>query len=289
MRQSRSEFIKFQDMTLHVRRWGTPGARRLFLLHGWLDCSVTFQFLVDALENDWDIVAPDWRGCGQSDWQNSPYWILQYVADIERLLALYSEHEPALIVGHSLGGNVASIFSAVRPARVSRLVILDAYGTGEYEPENLATRIDRWLMEQTRDLKHRKSYPDIPSFARKLIQNNYRLSEDQALFLATEFSVQKSDGAFYPAIDPYQRLKPPPLFDGEDYKRLWKSIEAPVLLLIASESFLLRQFRDIPDELENRIACFRDITVKTIVNASHNLHHDQPRLIANHIEDFLSI
>lgn len=288
MRKSRSEFVKLADVTVHVRRWGNPGAPKLFLLHGWLDSSATFQFLVDALNEDWDIIAPDWRGCGRSDWQHSPYWLLQYVADLERLLAFYSENDPARIVGHSLGGNVAGIFASIRPQRVSHLAILDAYGTGEYEPANLTMRLDRWLQEQVSEVRPRKAYTSVTDFARKLMANNPRLTQDQADFLATEFSIHAADGSVIPALDPYQRLKPPPQFDAEDFKRLWKSITAPVLLLIANESFLLKQFSIAPHELDERIGAFSHINVHRVDDAGHNLHHDQPEQVAQRLEAFMA-
>lgn len=289
MKHSRSEYIDIAGMTIHVRRWGTPGMPRLVLLHGWLDSSATFQFLVDAMDEEWDIIAPDWRGCGRSGWQNSPYWILQYVADLDRLLDFYSEGEPAMLVGHSLGGNVAGIFAAARPHRVSRLIILDAYGTGDYEPEELHGRLDRWLRGQTPDKPAHQSYPDIPAFAQRLIRNNRRLTEEQALFLATEFSIHTVDGTVVPALDPYQRLRPPPILSADDYKRLWRLITAPVLLVIANESFLLNQFQRVPGELEQRIRCFQNIRVIRVDDAAHNLHHDQPQVIAQQAHFFLKL
>ena len=59
---SRSEFIAVRHLQYHVRQWGEPGAPQLFLLHGWMDCSPTFEFVVQALARDWHVLAPDWRG-----------------------------------------------------------------------------------------------------------------------------------------------------------------------------------------------------------------------------------
>ena len=41
--------------------------RTLVMLHGWMDVSASFQFVVDALGEDWRVVAPDWRGYGLTD------------------------------------------------------------------------------------------------------------------------------------------------------------------------------------------------------------------------------
>jgi len=70
MNISFSEFVPVRGLCYHVRRWttghGASRPRTLFLLHGWMDMSASFQFLVDQLVGDWDIIAPDWRGFGQS-------------------------------------------------------------------------------------------------------------------------------------------------------------------------------------------------------------------------------
>ena len=67
MKPSRSRFVPIRGLSYHVRTWGDPAARKLFLLHGWMDVSASFQFLVDALADDWHVLAPDWRGFGLSE------------------------------------------------------------------------------------------------------------------------------------------------------------------------------------------------------------------------------
>ena len=64
MKQSESHFHEFRGLTHHVRTWGSPDAPKLFLLHGWMDVSASFQFLVDGFQRDWHVIAPDWRGFG---------------------------------------------------------------------------------------------------------------------------------------------------------------------------------------------------------------------------------
>jgi pimeloyl-ACP methyl ester carboxylesterase len=37
------------------------------MVHGWMDVSASFQFVVDALTTDRHIIAPDWRGYGLTE------------------------------------------------------------------------------------------------------------------------------------------------------------------------------------------------------------------------------
>ncbi len=55
----RSEWHTLNGHAYHIRRWGPPEAPLLVMLHGWMDCADTFQFVADRLAGGWQIVAPD--------------------------------------------------------------------------------------------------------------------------------------------------------------------------------------------------------------------------------------
>ncbi len=63
---STTESIDIRGLRYNVRHWGPADAPPVFLLHGWMDASATFQFVVDALRQDWHLIAPDWRGYGKA-------------------------------------------------------------------------------------------------------------------------------------------------------------------------------------------------------------------------------
>ncbi|MBK7324861.1 MAG: hypothetical protein IPI89_01580 [Propionivibrio sp.] len=49
---------------------------------------------------------------------------------------------------------------------------------------------------------------------------------------------------------------------------------------------LVKQFADRPDDYRERMACFSQVEERLIDNCGHNLHHDQPEIIANLLDDF---
>ena len=67
-RPCRSEFVPIRNLSYHVRVWGepAPGKVPLVMVHGWMDVAASFQFVIDALKDDHWVIAPDWRGFGQS-------------------------------------------------------------------------------------------------------------------------------------------------------------------------------------------------------------------------------
>lgn len=98
MKVSRTEFVDAYDMRLCVRHWGDESAPKLFMIHGWMDISASFQFVVDAFKCDWHVIAPDMRGFGHSGWAKGGYWFPDYLADLEALLDHYSPNEPVRLI-----------------------------------------------------------------------------------------------------------------------------------------------------------------------------------------------
>jgi len=181
---SASQSIPIRGLSYHVLTWGKPSAPKLIMLHGWMDVGASFQFLVDALVRDWFVIAPDWRGFGRSEWCPDGYWFFDYLADLEALLDHYSPAEPARVVGHSLGGNVACLFAGIRPARISHAISLDGFGIPAERPEVAPDKIAKWL-DALSDPPSFAPYPNIAAVADRLQKNNPRLPRDKADFLAT--------------------------------------------------------------------------------------------------------
>ncbi len=109
---SRCETLSVRGLTYNVRRWGDKEAPPLVLLHGTQDSSATFQFVIDNFEADWNIVAPDWRGHGHTEWAPRGYWFHEFVADLDAVLLGMFPNRPVPLLGHSLGGNIAGIMPA---------------------------------------------------------------------------------------------------------------------------------------------------------------------------------
>ena len=172
MKTSESFFHDVRGLRYHVRRWAHAGAPRMVLLHGWMDVSASFQFLVDALRSQWDVYAPDWRGYGLTEWDRADsYWFADYIADLDRILDIIGPDQPVNLVGHSLGGNVACMYAGIRPARVSRLVNLEGFGMAPTRPEQAPGRYARWL-DELRDPPGLRPYAGFAELVDRLRKGN---------------------------------------------------------------------------------------------------------------------
>src|ERR1700676_2609458 len=117
----------------------------LMMLHGWMDMSATFQFVVDAFEQRWNIVAPDWRGYGQSSRRGDTYGLPDYVADLDALIDHYSPDAPVRLLGHSMGGNIGGLYSGIRAHRVAKFVNLEGLGLLLPATKPGAQRLRGWV------------------------------------------------------------------------------------------------------------------------------------------------
>jgi pimeloyl-ACP methyl ester carboxylesterase len=287
MRQSESRFVQIRGLRYHVRHWSAPGAPKMVLLHGWMDVSASFQFLVDALKRDWDIYAPDWRGYGLTEWGRSDcYWFPDYIADLDFLLEDIDAAKPVNLVGHSLGGNVAALYAGVRPARVARFANLEGFGMAPTRPEQAPRRYARWL-EELRDPPTFRAYDDFAALAARLRAGNKRLSPEKAQFLARHWG-KALDGKVVLRSDPAHKIVNPVLYRYEEIRACWRELTAPVLWVEAAESETLQRMKLTAGDLAERRAAFRDLRHVTVAHAGHMLHHDQPEAVARLLEEFLA-
>lgn len=293
MKTSRSELLSLRGRKVHLRCWGADDAPLLVLLHGWGDVAATWQFVIDAFAKDWRVVAPDLRGFGLSEGNNDTYWFAEYVADLDALLEHLSPNTPVKLVGHSLGGNLVSLYAGVRPERVEKVVNLEGTGLPPHPPEMAPKRMADWLavlrQKDEGKLPWFRSYATHADFALRLQKDNPRLTDERADFMARHLGEVKDDGMISLAADVHHRWDSPTLYRVEEYMAIWRNVTAPVLMITGAHSFLFSRFfgKDAP-EYRRRVECFRDIEEVMLDNSGHNMHHDEPETVARLIEEFMT-
>jgi len=286
-KKSRTEKIDVRGLRYNVRHWGPEDAPAVFFLHGWMDCSPTFQFVVDALRQAWHVIAPDWRGFGESAWLNRPYWFPDYYADLDCLLSRYSPDQPVRLVGHSMGANIAGTYAGVRQHRVAQLVMLDFLGLKPAIDDDSPHLLGKWLGNVENGVTA-NLHPDCEALAARLRRVNPRLTVARAAFLSWAVSRVNGDGSVTMACDPWHRVPSPLVYHIDDTLACWRRIEAPVLLLIAEHGFVVQRFGNDSPELDRRLSSFSDLRTVSIPDSGHNVQHDQPERVAEAIEQFLS-
>jgi pimeloyl-ACP methyl ester carboxylesterase len=292
MNVSRSEFAEVNGIRLHVRRWGADDAPILFMLHGWMDVAASFQFVVDALGGNWQVIAPDMRGFGLSDWPvaeqgGGSYWFYEYLADLEGLLDRYAPEGEVNLVGHSMGANIACLYAGVRPERVRRVVDLEGFGMPATSAGQAPRRVRAWL-DELREPPTLRSYATLDDVAARLVKTNPRLAAPRARFLAQHWSRPDGEGGYMLLADAAHKMRSPLLYRLDEVTSIWSQVRAKVLHVEAEGSqTLARLAGEVPiADFKARFAAFPDWRERIIDDAGHMVHHDQPEGIAQLIEAF---
>jgi pimeloyl-ACP methyl ester carboxylesterase len=271
----------------NLRRWGRPDGKPLLLLHGTQDSSVTFQFFVDRLSNGWSILAPDFRGHGHSEWTGQGYWFHDFVADLDAIVDTCYPDRRVPIVAHSLGGNIASVFAGLRPDRLSHLLSLDGFGPlTNLIPVDVKQILSHMLSLRV-DRRSHSGYPGVSEMAARLRKGNPRLSEEQAQFLAFHNSGKDADGSRRWLFDPVHQRALPSIPVMADWGRIWADIQVPVLWISSSDA-RPHAAVNIPGEMERRAALMPNLRWVSLPDTGHNIHHDEPALVARLIETFIA-
>ena len=280
-----SEFVDMRGLQCHVRRWGPRDAQPLVLLHGSRDCGATFQFIVDEFVGDYQFIAPDWRGYGRTDWNPQGYWFQDYLADLDIVLDALLPGVRVPLAGHSMGGQVAGIYSGVRPQRVSKLIALDAFGLVDSDPSETPDYLSKWIRIWREGPEQSRPYETLAQMAQRLCVTNRRLTMDKALFLAAESSRARPDGLLEWAFDPLHRAPFAVTHRKAEWAACMQRIEAPTLWIASGRA---SRIESEPGGLAARAALVKTIVCEKLEDTSHNLHHDRPVEVARIMEAFLT-
>lgn len=283
-RDARTTSLEIRGVDYAVHEWGKRGSRLLLCLHGWGDSGRSFQFFADALEGDWHVVAPDWRGFGDSGRNPGPYWFPDYLADLHALLERFTPGSPADVLGHSMGGNVAGLYAGIFPERVRAFVNAEGFGLLDADPADAPGRYRDWIERAAADQAF-SVYPDYESLAVKIRSRSPRMSLPEARFVARAWG-RESRGKVELKADPAHRLPNAVLYRRAEAEACWRRVTAPVLLVSGGASAIRDRLHAHDGPFDFALP-FPTVSGHTIEAAGHMLHFEAPRELARVCEDFL--
>ena len=282
---ARSTELAVRGIRYHINEWGDADAPMLFLLHGWGDAGLSFQFVVDEFERDWHVIAPDWRGFGRSYVRASAYWFPDYLADLDQILEHYSPQEPVRLVGHSMGANVAGLYAGTRQERVRGFVNVEGFGLKDSDPADAPERYRDWL-DQSRSTPSFTRFSDFDDLAKLIRRRSPHMTGPQAAFVARVWATEADEGLELRA-DPAHKLTNAVLYRRAEAEACWRNTTAPVLLVAGEDSDLLTTLQDHLAE-GNLDLPFPHRRTRVIPAAGHMVQFDAPGPLAQVIEEFLS-
>lgn len=272
--------LPVRSANYHVYEWGSPDAPLVVYLHGWGDTGSTFQFVVDALESEWRVIAPDWRGFGRTSCECTGYWFPDYLADLDALLEIYSPEDPVRLIGHSMGANVGALYAGTIPERIAAFINIEGFGLPDSKPADAPGRYREWITAAA-NAPAFSEYQDYEALAFRIRKRNPGMSAPAAEFVAREWGQAGADGVVRLRADPLHKLPNPVLYRRAEAEACWRATTAETLLIVGSESRLAAHFG------VEAGAMYPEAQQAMIDKVGHMLHFEAPQALAAAIERFL--
>lgn len=274
--------IALPQGTLAARSWGDTALPPLLALHGWLDNAGSFDRLAPLLANRWHVVALDLRGHGRSTHIADGSWY-HYVDYFDEILATLDHFgwSRADLLGHSLGGTLASLFAALYPERVGDLLLIEALGPLATSPPDTLAQLRRAIDQRSGFSQRRplRVFADLAdAIVARMAAND--LSETAARAIVARGVTAVANGVVW-SSDARLTLASPQRFTEAQILSMLAGIRAPTLLVLAepATSYLSREM------MEARAAQVADISVVRL-SGHHHLHLEDAAAVARAILTF---
>jgi pimeloyl-ACP methyl ester carboxylesterase len=263
--------------TLAAKRWGDEGSPPLLALHGWLDNAGSFDQLAPLLAERWQVVALDLRGHGHSSHIAPGAWYhyVDYFDDIGAVLGHFGWTRVDLL-GHSLGGTLASLFAAAYPERVGELLLVEALGPLTTTLEDALPQLRRALDQHAAFAARRplRVFATLDeAVAARMLANDLSDAAARAIVARGVLAVE---GGWVWSSDPRLTLASPQRYGEEQVRAMLSGIRARTRLVLADPptSYLPAAMMDA------RATCVADIRV-TRIAGHHHLHLENAAAVAD--------
>jgi len=279
----RERWVDCRGLTIHVIERGPLHGRHVLLHHGFLDHARSWDPVAEALASDHRVFALDARGHGDSDpvGRGGYYYFQDYVSDLFDVATALAPSTPLVLVGHSMGGMVCSLFAGTFPDLAAALVSVEGAGPPARSPSEAPALMEEWIqgVRRVRAAPPRRM-ESLEEAAARLRAYNPRLTPERSLTLARHGTRDLPGGGCVWKFDPLHQTRTPQPFYLEQARAFWSRIPCPALRVSGVET----PFRWEDAEDRESIPGARTARVP---GAGHMVHHDQPEALARLIREFL--
>jgi proline iminopeptidase len=293
------------ESNIELNHFAVGEGRNVLVIHG----GPGMPFLqpmsgLEPLTKEYRFHYYDQRGCGESTrpidrfestnmYQNMTeldrtLGLGAQIADIERIRQILGD-DKLILVGHSWGGFLASLYAAEFPEHVEALILVSPANTLVMpQPE-----ADSDLFVSVREKLPADQQPEFDAFMKEYMNFNTLFQKSEADLLAMnekfgEYYVQVVDVESTPTL---KQGKPGgwmtwgmyvSMGQRHDYRDALKNVTAPVLVIHGAD--------DLQSEAASRqyVEAFPNAEFAVIENASHFSFEQQPEQFADIVQKFLA-
>lgn len=255
--------------------WGDPANPKVLVcVHGLTRNGRDFDFLAQALADDYRVVCPDVAGRGRSDWLGvkADYGFPVYVSDMVTLLARL-DADTVHWVGTSMGGIIGMLIASQPHSPISRLVLNDV------GPVITATSLRR-IGEYVGRAPKFPTMEAAEGWIREVGAPFGALTDAQWRHL-TQYSVRPVEGGFAMVYDPGvgDVFRTTPIIADVDLWDVYHAIRCPTLAIRGAESDLLE--RDVFQKMAENGPNARTEEIPNVGHAPMLMDDAQIRLVSD--------
>ena len=228
--------IMVNGLKLHYLYWnGADSDTTILLLHGFMGHARVWDDVALTLASRYRVLALDQRGHGDSDWSEGAYYsIEQHFADLCVFIDSL-QIEKLILIGHSMGGRNALLYTVCRPEKVDRLILVDTRLENSPEAKSALEKQLKSLPVRTKTIRSvenalHRIFPYLPQSAcNHIAKHGYR--RDNAGWLIPKYDLRMSH-----QLKATGNTKPAP-----DLRQMLNTITCPTLYIKGKESHFISE------------------------------------------------
>ncbi|MEK5109511.1 alpha/beta hydrolase [Cytobacillus sp. FSL K6-0129] len=273
----------------------------ILILSG-MGCSIyEWDKIITKLSNKYRVLMYHRPGLGESEYTNDTRATLKVTQEIIYLLEYLDINEPIILVGHSYGGLCAQHFTKLYPDKIRGLLLLDSTSVNLHKLDQLELP---YMNENDSDIAWIEKCKRYSSLSPEELYNTLNpILTDKQRMLSVE--TQKKIIAFYTNPTLYKTM----IKEIENWKsdaEIIKNIKFrgafPVTIIGRDKGMCVSesvQFGNPINEAELLEQTWHELIIEQkhlyknakltfAINASHDIHLDQPNLVTNEIIEMIN-
>lgn len=257
----------------------------MLMLHGFPEFWYSWRYQIPEFAKDYQVVAFDLRGYNDSDkpQEKAAYGMRELIKDVKGVIEGLG-YDRCILVGHDWGGAIAWSFAYTYPDMVDKLIVMNLPHPAKFAEalrSNPQQMLRSWYI----------LFFQLPLLPELILQfDNYRAIA--SVFI--DSAINKT--AFTPAdLEAYQKAAAKPgavnsmlnyyrnIFPGIFHQREWGVLQVPTLMIWGENDRYLG--KELTYETQ---AYVKDFQLRYIPNCSHWVQQEQPQLVNQYMQEFLS-
>ncbi len=229
--------VKANGLQFAVKRWNAGASKKrptILAIHGWLDNAASFDLLAPLLK-DYTVIAMDLCGHGKSSHrpEGVPYYFVDYVADgfyIANTLGL----DEFILLGHSLGANVATTMAGTIPERIKALMLIEGFGPATRDINQTCSNLRESIEKFSKGESRKRRYAEFSSLVKARLNGHWPLTEQAANLLCERGSIEH-EGKFTWSSDPRINYTSPMRMTAEQSAFVRSQVSSPCQIILAEQ------------------------------------------------------